>query len=528
MSGGPISGPGASPTSQQLPDTKALDEAKETEVVRLKNGKFKVGTSKGSVFNRTVRKVLMPKTYQREAQKATQSQQSAAIDAVQTATGRKFANVSLGDRQITVAQFRRLLSPPPPKVPASVADVLGQPDTTAKDVFNALQGASKGLHEGKQYKHADLAGGARFGNIHSPHKTAIQVQVPKKDNPGELESKPFHANLVGENYIATQAPMGSKESPGLMIQMLYNEKTSTVVNLTNPADADKGNMTYQYWPDKGQTQQHGDLLVQTTDIEKQDGFDVITLRIGQEGNYGNDLNSDTAREVKIFHFHGWPDHGVPEGDDVEKFSRFMGEVEARGESGRTTVHCRAGVGRTGVFVALDQLKQEARDGTLDRSNLLTRAAEVVWSGREDRGEQFVQREIQFKFIISELEKELTIQEELRSTTTDVSDLSELDDEFVSGGDNNTYENTSSSQTSSNFEAPPPYSEISASTVFDKLNTGAYDTNAEVIEDIQKVEDYTEMNALYEQFSDWEQQSTGAQQERFKELKDAAYNLLIRM
>ena len=465
MSSGQVNGPGASSISQQLPDTKALDEAKDTEIIRLKNGKFKVGTSQGSVFNRTVRKVLMPKTYQREASKATHSQQSAAVDTISKATGKQFSNVSLEDRQITVAQFRSLLNPPQPQVPDSVANTLSQPGVKSTNVFEALQSASKGLHEGNQYKGKDLAGGARFANIHSPRNTVVHVQVANNDAVGESKSKPFHANFVGNDYIATQAPMGSKESPALMLQMLYNEDTSTVVNLTNPNDAAKGNMTYQYWPEKGTTEQHGNLLVQTTDIDKQDGFDVITLKIGQESNYGNELNPDTAKEVKIFHYHKWPDHGVPTGSNVEKFNHFMNAVKARGENAKTTVHCRAGVGRTGVFIAIDQLKQEARDGTLNRSNLLTKAAETVWSGRKDRGEQFVQRDVQFNFIISEMEKELSHMEKQGGTTTEVSDVAKL-----KGLDE---------------QGPPPYKPTSQSFINDwfasrfKSETEMYDAIADM-------------------------------------------------
>ena len=91
---------------------------------------------------------------------------------------------------------------------------------------------------------------------------------------------------------------------------------------------------------------------------------------------------------------------------VDAFRRFSEAVEQRGETARTTVHCRAGVGRTGVFIALDQLKKEARKGALTQDNLLERATEIVWSGRQDRGQVFVQQAKQFEFIISEMKAEL--------------------------------------------------------------------------------------------------------------------------
>ena len=138
----------------------------------------------------------------------------------------------------------------------------------------------------------------------------------------------------------------------------------------------------------------------------------------------------------------------------------------------------------------------------------------------------MQTEKQFGFIISEMEKELTIQEELRSNTTETSDLSDLDGEFVSEEGSQIYQNTPF-QESRGSSPPPAYSVNTADAILDKLRAGV--TDDEVTADILQVEDYSEMEKLTEQFSDWVQRSTtDAQRERFKELHQAAYNRLILM
>ena len=236
MSSGQINGAEATPVSQQLPDDKALENAKETEVVRLKNGKFKVGTSKGSAFNRTVRKVFMPKTYQREALKATQRQRVAAVETLKGTPNT--TTVSLSERKITVAEYRSLRNPPPP-LPDAVSSSLNQQGATPAKVFTALQEASENLHKGKQFKSNQIAGGAQFGDILPPQKTAIRVTGTVKKNPGIKADVPFHANKVGHRYIATQGPRSDTASPeykDYFYQMLANESTNTVVNLTNGND----------------------------------------------------------------------------------------------------------------------------------------------------------------------------------------------------------------------------------------------------------------------------------------------------
>nr|KAG5695626.1 hypothetical protein BaRGS_029116 [Batillaria attramentaria] len=57
------------------------------------------------------------------------------------------------------------------------------------------------------------------------------------------------------------------------------------------------------------------------------------------------------RQVTQYHFNTWPDHGVPQAPALVDFWRY---VKARGNPRvPLIVHCSAGVGRTGTFIALD-------------------------------------------------------------------------------------------------------------------------------------------------------------------------------
>ena len=64
--------------------------------------------------------------------------------------------------------------------------------------------------------------------------------------------------------------------------------------------------------------------------------------------------------VRQFHFTTWPDHGVPAHPTSllafhKKFRSFHDPT-----AGPAVVHCSAGVGRTGTFIAVDYLLDQSR------------------------------------------------------------------------------------------------------------------------------------------------------------------------
>uniref|UniRef100_A0A671KEK9 Protein tyrosine phosphatase receptor type Jb, tandem duplicate 1 n=1 Tax=Sinocyclocheilus anshuiensis TaxID=1608454 RepID=A0A671KEK9_9TELE len=75
-----------------------------------------------------------------------------------------------------------------------------------------------------------------------------------------------------------------------------------------------------------------------------------------------------SRYVRQFHFTAWPDHGVPQTTEVLiDFRHLVREhMEQYSRHSPTVVHCSAGVGRTGTFIAIDHLiLQIERDSMVD-------------------------------------------------------------------------------------------------------------------------------------------------------------------
>ena len=72
------------------------------------------------------------------------------------------------------------------------------------------------------------------------------------------------------------------------------------------------------------------------------------------------MQDETERTVVHLHFLRWRDKSVP--DDLFSLLAFRRKVRSLDAvaSGPLLIHCSAGVGRTGTYMALDMLLDEAR------------------------------------------------------------------------------------------------------------------------------------------------------------------------
>ena len=106
--------------------------------------------------------------------------------------------------------------------------------------------------------------------------------------------------------------------------------------------------------------------------------------------------------VYHYHFVGWPDSGVPA--DPASMLDYLWDArlrqnEAGPSVGPMTVHCSAGIGRTGTFVALDCLMTELTKGGPSATPLdVQRLVKIL------RRQRFgmVQTQDQFKFVYEAL------------------------------------------------------------------------------------------------------------------------------
>ncbi|QQP49547.1 Uncharacterized protein FKW44_010255 [Caligus rogercresseyi] len=106
-----------------------------------------------------------------------------------------------------------------------------------------------------------------------------------------------------------------------------------------------------YWPYDTQPVYYGDIQVTILNESHFQDWNVSEFRM---------MRGDTVRSIKHFHFTTWPDFGVP--DPPQTLVRFVRAFRERisPEQRPIGVHCSAGVGRSGTFIALDRILQVIR------------------------------------------------------------------------------------------------------------------------------------------------------------------------
>jgi len=96
------------------------------------------------------------------------------------------------------------------------------------------------------------------------------------------------------------------------------------------------------------------LLETTFDEKCRSEIRKLELRLGSK-----------SKIVWHFLFAGWPDHTKPEGEDrAALLELFDLSASKCSPNNPRVVHCSAGVGRTGTFIALDHLLKELDSGQL--------------------------------------------------------------------------------------------------------------------------------------------------------------------
>ncbi|RUS79049.1 hypothetical protein EGW08_013206 [Elysia chlorotica] len=180
-----------------------------------------------------------------------------------------------------------------------------------------------------------------------------------------------------DTFIAAQGP--NNQTLPDFVRMLWEQRVDRVVMLTNLVELRKIKCA-QYWPaDDTQTVGEIEMKLLTTRVFAQYTVRQISLL----------KKDESPRTVTQFHFTAWPDKEVP--DSPWGLVDLHQRVHDAPGSGPLLVHCSAGVGRTGTFIALSHLLQEAEEtGKMD-------FLAALWSLRQDRM-SMIQTLDQFRFL----------------------------------------------------------------------------------------------------------------------------------
>ncbi|XP_051970978.1 receptor-type tyrosine-protein phosphatase mu-like isoform X7 [Xyrauchen texanus] len=220
----------------------------------------------------------------------------------------------------------------------------------------------------------------RYGNIIAYDHSRVRLQPVE----GEQSSDYINANYVDgyhrpNHYITTQGPM--QETIYDFWRMIWQENTATIVMVTNLVEVGRVKCC-KYWPDD--TEIYRDMKVTLIETQLLSEYVIRTFAVEKRGAH-------EIREIRQFHFTGWPDHGVPY--HATGLLGFVRRIKAKSpaNAGPMVIHCSAGAGRTGCFIVIDiMLDMAEREGVVDIYNCVREL--------RSRRVNMVQTEEQYVFI----------------------------------------------------------------------------------------------------------------------------------
>ncbi|XP_078320058.1 uncharacterized protein LOC111119719 isoform X6 [Crassostrea virginica] len=194
-----------------------------------------------------------------------------------------------------------------------------------------------------------------------------------------------------KEYIAAQGPF-TDETVVDFWRMVWQQRVNTIVILTNLVE-NGVKKCKEYWPSTEKT--YGSIEVKKVSSLPSKFYTVCCFQIMKENQ---------TRDLELFHFTAWPDKGVP--SDVNSILDFRRRVKTKSAiTSPIVVHCSAGIGRTGTYIALDYLiNQGQREKSVDMISCVTKL-------RNQRA-HLVQTVEQYIYLHGALTKELTGKESM--------------------------------------------------------------------------------------------------------------------
>lgn len=151
------------------------------------------------------------------------------------------------------------------------------------------------------------------------------------------------------DFICTQGPL--RNTVADFWRMVWEQNVRIIVMVTTLKHKNLV-LCEKYWPLERGTVNHGLIQVTTVDHKRGPDYFVTTINLRQR-------HCPTDRIITHYYYPSWPDRGVPM--DLCSLCFFAEHIrkdlEAGPRLGPAVVHCSAGVGRSGTFVALLWLMQ---------------------------------------------------------------------------------------------------------------------------------------------------------------------------
>jgi protein-tyrosine phosphatase len=288
----------------------------------------------------------------------------------------------------------------------------------ASQRWNALENAQlermrDGSDEWARCNTEEHAPRNRYANVDPYRANRVRLVVPEGHNDYINASPIVLTTTKGQRalrYIATQGPKG--DSWAHLWRMVWTESPgpAVVVMLTQTHEAGR-EKCFPYYPQApegpamrvNEHDEFGDAFTHTLNLASLHQDPTARTQV-REIDMAAD---DGSGERKVWHllFAGWPDFSVPEGADKAALLRLLDISRDKGGDSVANphiVHCSAGIGRSGTFIALDWLLQELDEGAFDEPLGNQDPVVAVIENMRDQRFGMVQSKQQFLFLYDAL------------------------------------------------------------------------------------------------------------------------------
>ncbi|XP_077114504.1 receptor-type tyrosine-protein phosphatase epsilon isoform X1 [Ranitomeya variabilis] len=209
----------------------------------------------------------------------------------------------------------------------------------------------------------------RTGNLPANMKKARVIQIIPYDfnrvilsmKRGEEYTDYINASFIDgyrqkDYFIATQGPLPHTVED--FWRMVWEWKCHTIVILTELQEREQEKCC-QYWPSEGAVT-HGEITIESKS-------DRLLEAISIRDFLATSSQEKQPRLIRQFHFHGWPEIGIPaEGKGMIDLIAAVQKQQQQTGNHPIIVHCSAGAGRTGTFIALSNILERVKaEGLLD-------------------------------------------------------------------------------------------------------------------------------------------------------------------
>lgn len=223
------------------------------------------------------------------------------------------------------------------------------PETGIAPVEEEFQRLAASVVPPSQFKAANLPCNKtknRYANVLPYDDSRIKLSlIPGVEGSDYINANYIDGYMKKKAFIATQAPIPDTISD--FWRMVWMQNSLTIVMLSN--EMENGRIkVHRYWPNKAAAV-IGDLMVELINEQTFDDYVKREFKL-------TNTKEKASHVIHQYHYTSWPDVGSPSsGADMIDLIGQVQRWQQQSGNKAVTVHCSAGVGRTGVFCALSIL-----------------------------------------------------------------------------------------------------------------------------------------------------------------------------